>query len=67
LCTHRPVLPVVLDALSGRAAREGRDAVLAALPRKDPYLKPGGMIVAQRAVDAGGRIVSLEVYDVWDD
>ncbi|HRO29972.1 MULTISPECIES: NUDIX hydrolase [Micrococcaceae] len=67
LCTHRPVLPVVLDALTGRAAREGRDAVLAALPRKDPYLKPGGMIVAQRAVDAGGRIVSLEVYDVWDD
>lgn len=67
LCTHRPVLPEVLDALTGRVVKDGRDAVVSVLPRKDPYLKAGGMVVAQQAVDAGGRIVSLEVYDVWDD
>ncbi len=67
LCTHRPVLPIVLDALSGWAAKDTRDAVLAALPRKDPYLKAGGLVVAQQALDNGGQIVSLEVYDVWDD
>ncbi|MDI3331463.1 MAG: NUDIX hydrolase [Micrococcus sp.] len=67
LCTHRPVLPIVLDALSGWVAKDARDAILKALPRKDPYLKAGGVVVAQQALDAGGQIVSLEVYDVWDD
>jgi 8-oxo-(d)GTP phosphatase len=63
LCTHRPVLPEILAVLSAKVP----DAVLAALPAKDPYLKPGALIVAQQALDAGGRIVSIETYDVWDD
>ncbi|QCU77432.1 NUDIX hydrolase [Citricoccus sp. SGAir0253] len=67
LCTHRPVLPEVLTALADRVREGDRDAVLAALPRKDPYLKAGAVVVAQQAVDDGGRIVSIEVYDVWDD
>lgn len=67
LCTHRPVLPVALEVLADRVAHGHRDAVLRTLPHKDPYLKPGGVLVAQQAVDAGGKIVSLEVYDVWDD
>jgi 8-oxo-(d)GTP phosphatase len=63
LCTHRPVLPEILDVLSSRLPA----ALLAALPKKDPFLKPGAVIVAQQALDAGGRIVSVETYDVWDD
>lgn len=71
LCTHRPVLPEILEVLKDEVLADGtpetRDAVLAALPRKDPYLKPGAVIVAHQALDAGGKIVSIEVYDVWDD
>ncbi|MEV4900454.1 NUDIX domain-containing protein [Citricoccus sp. NPDC055426] len=63
LCTHRPVLPLLLEVLAqGLPA-----AVLAALPRKDPFLSPGAVIVAHQALDRGGKIVSVETYDVWDD
>lgn len=67
LCTHRPVLPLVLEELFESVAGREAEAIRAALPTKDPYLKPGAVIVAQQAVDRGGRIVSLEHYDVWDD
>ncbi|TLP94557.1 NUDIX hydrolase [Nesterenkonia salmonea] len=64
VCTHRPVLPIVLGELSRWLLdREiGR-----ALPPEDPYLRPGGVVVAQQAVDRGGRIVSLEVYEPHED
>lgn len=67
LCTHRPVLPLVLEELAESVTGREAGAIRAALPTKDPYLKPGAVIVAQQAVDRGGRIVSLEHYDVWDD
>lgn len=63
LCTHRPVLPIVLGELSRWALSP---EVTGALPQADPYLSPGGVVVAQQAVDRGGRIVSLEVYDPID-
>ena len=67
LCTHRPVLPLVLEELTETVAGRDTEAILAALPTKDPYLKPGAVIVAHQALDRGGKIVSLEHYDVWDD
>ncbi|GAA4775892.1 NUDIX hydrolase [Citricoccus nitrophenolicus] len=63
LCTHRPVLPEILKVL----AQDLPPAVPAALPEKDPYLSPGAVIVVHQALDLGGRIVSVEAYDVWDD
>ncbi|GAA1181681.1 NUDIX hydrolase [Nesterenkonia xinjiangensis] len=64
LCTHRPVLPLVLDEL--------RDwihdpALLQAMPDADPYLSPGAVLVAQQAVDRGGEIVSVEIYEPFED
>lgn len=58
LCTHRPVLPTVLEALAARARRKVRDS----LPRADPYLRPGELLVAhvtQRP--SGPRVVAVEI------
>lgn len=41
LCTHRPVLPTVLDVVGEHA----RGRVRAALPAEDPYLRPGQVLV----------------------
>lgn len=64
LCTHRPVLPIVLGELSSWV---DDPAISTALPQQDPYLKPGSVVVAQQAVERGGRIVSLEVYEPDED
>ncbi|WP_120005933.1 NUDIX hydrolase [Nesterenkonia muleiensis] len=64
LCTHRPVLPIVLGELNNWADDPGLSA---ALPQNDPYLKPGSVVVAQQAVERGGRIVSFEVYEPHED
>lgn len=64
LCTHRPVLPLVLDRLRLWVRQ---DALLEALPGSDPYLKPGAVVVAQQALDRGGEIVALEVYEPFED
>lgn len=64
LCTHRPVLPLVLEELR-RWVKD--QTVLEALPTEDPYLAPGAVIVAQQATDRGGEIVSVEVYEPFDD
>lgn len=64
VCTHRPVLPIVLAALSDWLAEPELES---ALPAADPYLRPGGIVVAQQAVDRGGRIISLEVYEPYED
>lgn len=64
ICTHRPVLPIVL----GELVRWLSDANLSpTLPNEDPYLRPGGVVVAQQAVDRGGKIISLEVYEPYED
>ncbi len=42
LCTHRPVLPTVLETLAARAPRR----VSALFPTANPYLRTGEMLVA---------------------
>jgi len=57
LCTHRPVLPTVLDVLG----QHSRRAVANALPTQDPYLEPGEVIVAHVAhTSKGPRVVAAE-------
>lgn len=64
LCTHRPVLPIVFGELVNWLSDPGLGT---ALPTEDPYLRPGGIVVAQQAVERGGSIVSLEVYQPYED
>jgi 8-oxo-dGTP pyrophosphatase MutT (NUDIX family)/phosphohistidine phosphatase SixA len=57
LCTHRPVLPTVLDVLG----QHSRRAVASVLPRRDPYLEPGEVLVAHVATTSKGpRVVAAE-------
>ena len=58
------MLPLVLEELRGWVKDQ---AVLEALPTEDPYLAPGAVIVAQQATDRSGEIVSVEVYEPFDD
>lgn len=64
ICTHRPVLPLILETMTGwfQSAELGL-----ALPHEDPYLRPGAVLVAQQAMDRGGEIVALEVYEPFED
>lgn len=64
ICTHRPVLPIVLSELSRWIQQ---DEVSVALPHEDPYLAPGAIVVGQQAVDRGGEVVSLEIYEPFED
>lgn len=63
VCTHRPVLPILLPVLRAGAGK----AATSVLPTKDPYLRPGAVIVAQRRVADPAHIVSLEVHEPFDD
>ncbi|MBD5785306.1 NUDIX domain-containing protein [Cellulosimicrobium terreum] len=57
LCTHRPVLPTILDVLG----QHSRRSVANALPTRDPYLEPGEVIVAHVArTSKGPRVVAAE-------
>ncbi len=59
LCTHRPVLPTVMEALAAHTRR----SVRAALPAADPYLQPGQVLVAHVAQRADGpRVVAVETH-----
>lgn len=59
VCTHRPVLPTLVDALSQHARRSVADA----MPRTDPYLHPGEALVAHVAQTAKGpRVVAVETH-----
>ena len=64
VCSHRPVLPELLQEIG--AATAHRD-VLQAMPQEDPYLRPGGVLVAHQGLDVGGKVVALECYDPADD
>lgn len=61
LCTHRPVLPDVLDALAEQFRLSPKAAQL------DAALSPGGYIVFHREIRADGRIgrrcVAIERFD----
>ncbi|QAY69820.1 NUDIX hydrolase [Xylanimonas protaetiae] len=57
LCTHRPVLPTVLDVLG----QHSRRAVADRLPSADPFLEPGELLVAHVAsTSKGPRVVAVE-------
>lgn len=57
LCTHRPVLPTVLDVLASHAPRDVADG----LPREDPFLKAAEMLVVHVApTGQGPRVVATE-------
>ena len=64
ICTHRPVLPTVLDVLRGNASQ----AVASGLPKLDPFLEPGQALVAHVAdTPTGPRLVAAEKVSppVW--
>lgn len=59
LCTHRPVLPTVLDVLGQHSRRSVADA----LPTKDPFLTPGEVLVAHVVQSPKGpRVVAVEQH-----
>lgn len=66
VCTHRPVLPVLFDVVEDAAARR-QERVLRAMPREDPWLRPGAVLVVHRSLDLDGDVVAVEAYDPWDD
>lgn len=64
ICTHRPVLPTVLDVLGQHASR----AVADGMPSLDPFLEPGEVLVAHVAdTPDGPRVVATEKVSppVW--
>lgn len=63
LCTHRPVLPTVLDTLAGHMSPE----LGALLPRTDPHLSPGEVLIAHVSLAEPGRIVALEQHKPYED
>ncbi|XAO45034.1 NUDIX hydrolase [Glutamicibacter ectropisis] len=63
ICTHRPVLPLVLEVLAKNSSPKLADC----LPKVDPYLEPGSLIVAQQVQGAKPRIVSFEVHAPFHD
>ncbi|WP_061961510.1 NUDIX hydrolase [Demequina flava] len=54
VCAHRPTLPTIVEML--RAAT--RSSTRGALPRKNPYLPAGGVLVAHVADTESGPIVT---------
>ncbi len=63
ICTHRPVLPFVLEVLAKNSTPE----LAKALPTVDPYLEPGSIIVAQQVAGAKPRMVSFEIHVPYHD
>jgi 8-oxo-dGTP diphosphatase len=57
LCTHRPVLPTVLDVLG----QHSRRAIANVLPARDPFLELGEILIAHvAATGKGPRVVGVE-------
>lgn len=65
VCTHRPVLGTVLGVLAGHAA----PGLASELPRHDPFLEPGEVLVAHinrrshRVVAVERHLTSLDLRD----
>lgn len=55
-CTHRPVLPTILDVYAEHSPKR----IIEKLPQEDPYLKPGEVLVAYVRPGAVPRIVEIE-------
>ncbi|WP_159451324.1 bifunctional NUDIX hydrolase/histidine phosphatase family protein [Demequina sp. NBRC 110054] len=59
VCVHRPTLPTIIEMV--RAAR--RWYTLGALPRSNPYLPAGGVIVAHlQSTESGAQVVAVETH-----
>lgn len=60
LCTHRPVLPVILSAVE----RKSPHRVLRVLPEDDPYLRTGELLVLHlaRRGRKRARVISMEMH-----
>lgn len=67
VCTHRPVLPFLLEATERFLDVKYAPALSNALPATDPYLKPGAIIVSHQAPGRDSKIVAVEVYDAFED
>jgi 8-oxo-(d)GTP phosphatase len=63
VCSHRPVLPNLFRVLADRMDPELAEK----LPKKDPYLRPGAVLVCHVSKKQHGRIVALEILDAYDD
>ncbi|WP_035780613.1 NUDIX hydrolase [Arthrobacter sp. H14] len=63
ICTHRPVLPTLLEVFAPKMSDE--DA--AKLPTSDPYLSPGEIIILHVSALDNQRIVSVEQVKPFDD
>jgi hypothetical protein len=37
------------------------------LPAEDPFLRPGALIVVHQPASGKGKLVSVEVYDAFED
>ena len=55
-CTHRPVLPTIFSIYAAHAPKR----VVAKLPKDDPYLKPGEVLIAYVRPGPIPRIVEIE-------
>ena len=63
VCSHRPVLPLLLDVLRAHMPSHlGR-----MLPTSDPYLAPGEAIICQVSCRKSGQVVSVEQFRAYDD
>ncbi|MGC0272016.1 NUDIX hydrolase [Pseudactinotalea sp. Z1739] len=60
ICTHRPVMPAILDAVE----RKSPHRVLRVLPEADPYLRTGEVLVLHLARPGKRkvRVVSMEMH-----
>lgn len=58
VCTHRPVLPTVLSVLADHAPT----GLAERLPKKDPFMNPGEILVAYVRPGPVPRIVEFERY-----
>ncbi|GAB3517745.1 NUDIX hydrolase [Arthrobacter monumenti] len=63
ICTHRPVLPTLLEVFAPKMSDE--DA--AKLPTSDPYLSPGEIIILHVSALDSQRIVAVEQVKPFDD
>ncbi|WP_043440530.1 NUDIX hydrolase [Arthrobacter sp. L77] len=63
ICTHRPVLPLVLSVLRGHMPGHLHEL----LPVEDPHLAPGEAVICQVSSANQGRIVSMEQFRAYDD
>ena len=57
LCTHRPVLPTVMDVVAEYASGK----LLRSVPNRDPWLKTGEIMVIHMARRPHGKIRAVAI------